>query len=193
MEKSEIFAKEIALIKDKTLQRFTRYYLDNWTPDIFWTTGASASGKFHPDFAKGEGGLVRHTKAVVMFCDELMKMSQWAYMTDARKDIAIMACIFHDTCKYGMTNEVNTAEYKNHAENAAVNVELAWNEYFDRYNDPRVKYPYELMQAIRSHMGQWSTNRDDRPFTPVDRLVHLADYVASRNFLSIPELEVTGE
>lgn len=193
MEKSEIFAKEIALIKDMTLQRFTRYYLDNWTPDIFWTTGASASGKFHPDFAKGEGGLVRHTKAVVMFCDELMKMSQWAYMTDARKDIAIMACIFHDTCKYGMTNEVNTAEYKNHAENAAVNVELAWNEYFDRYNDPRVKCPYELMQAIRSHMGQWSTNRDDRPFTPVDRLVHLADYVASRNFLSIPELEVTGE
>lgn len=193
MEKSEIFAKEIALIKDATLQRFVRYYLDNWTPDIFWTTGASASGKFHPDFAKGEGGLVRHTKAVVMFCDELMRMSQWAYMTDARKDIAIMACIFHDTCKYGMTNEVDTTEYKNHAENAAENVELAWNEYFDKYNDPKVQCPYELTQAIRAHMGQWSTNRDDRPFTPIDRLVHLADYVASRNFLSIPELEVTDK
>ena len=190
MKKSEIFAKEIALIKDETLQRFTRYYLDNWTPDIFWITGASASGKFHPDFAKGEGGLVRHTKAVIMFCDELMRMSQWAYMTDARKDIAIMACIFHDTCKYGMTNEVDTAEYKNHAENAADNVELAWNEYFDKYNDSKVQCPYELTQAIRSHMGQWSTNRNDRPFTPIDRLVHMADYIASRNFLSIPELEV---
>lgn len=193
MEKSEIFTKEIALIKDATLKRFTHYYLNNWTPDIFWTTGASASGKFHPEFAKGDGGLVRHTKAVVMFCDELMRMSQWAYMTDARKDIAIMACIFHDTCKYGMTNEVDTSEYKNHAENAAINVELAWNEYFDKYSNPNVKCPYELTQAIRSHMGQWSTNRDDRPFTPIDRLVHLADYVASRNFLSIPELEDNGE
>lgn len=184
MEKSEIFAKEIALIKDERLQNFARYYLDYWTPDIFWTTGASASGKFHPDFAKGEGGLVRHTKAVVMFCDELMRMSQWAYMTDARKDTAIMACIFHDTCKYGMTNKVDTNEYKNHAENAAINVELAWNKYFN------AACPYELTQAIRSHMGQWSTNRDDRPFTPIDRLVHLADYISSRSFLSIPELEI---
>lgn len=187
MENSEIFAKEIALIQDETLRHFTRNYLDNWTPDIFWTTGASASGKFHPDFAKGEGGLVRHTKAVVMFCNELMRMSQWAYMTDARKDIAIMACIFHDTCKYGMTNEIDTNEYKNHAENAATNVATAWQEYF------HYPCPYELEQAIRSHMGQWSTNRDDRPFTPIDRLVHLADYVASRNFLSIPELEVNDK
>lgn len=185
--KSEIFAKEIALIKDPSLQRFTAHYFDYCTPDIFWETGASASGKYHPDFAKGEGGLVRHTKAVVMFCDELLRMSQWAYMTDARKDIAIMACLFHDTCKYGMTNEVDTSEYKNHAENAAINVAESWGEYFNDY------CPYELTQAIRSHMGQWSTNRDDRPFTPIDRLVHLADYIASRNFISIPELEDNGE
>lgn len=187
MKKSELFAKEIALIKDETLRRFTAHYFNNCVPDIFWTTGASASGKYHPEFAKGEGGLVRHTKAVVMFCDELMRMSQWAYMTDARKDIAIMACLFHDTCKYGMTNEVNTMEYKNHAANAATHVANCWYNYFNNCA------PYELTQAIKSHMGQWSTNRDDRPFTPVDRLVHMADYIASRNFISIPELEDTGE
>ena len=91
MEKAEQFEKEIALIQDEALQRFVRYYLNDWTPDIFWTTGASASGKFHPDFAKGEGGLVRNTKAVVMICDEIMRMSQWAYMTASRNDISIMA------------------------------------------------------------------------------------------------------
>ena len=64
MENSEIFAKEIALIQDETLRHFTRNYLDNWTPDIFWTTGASASGKFHPDFAKGEGGLADRKSVV---------------------------------------------------------------------------------------------------------------------------------
>ena len=42
--------------------------------------------------------------------------------------------------------------------------------------------------AIRSHMGQWVENRDDRPFTNIDRLVHMADYIASRPFWDIPEL-----
>ena len=35
MEKSELFEKEIALIQDEALQRFVRYYLNDWTPDIF--------------------------------------------------------------------------------------------------------------------------------------------------------------
>ena len=183
----EIFKNELELIKDEKLRAFTDFYLSNRVPSYFWEIGASSSGKYHPPFSQGKGGLVRHTKAVVMFCDELMRMSQWAYMTDARKDIAIMACIFHDTCKYGMTNEVDTNEYKNHAENAAINVAAAWQDYF------HAPCPYELEQAIRSHMGQWSTNRDDRPFTPIARLVHLAVYVASRNFLSIPELEVNDK
>ena len=184
MEKAEIFEKEISLIKEESLRDFIRYYLNECVPNVFWTTGASASGRFHPNFAQGEGGLVRHTKAVVMFCNELMRMSQWAYMTDERKDLAILACIAHDTVKYGFTDAVETDEYKNHAENAAVLVSEAWEKFF------HMACPYELTQAIRSHMGQWSTNRDDRPFTPIDRLVHLADYVASRNFISIPMLEV---
>ena len=42
--------------------------------------------------------------------------------------------------------------------------------------------------AIRSHMGQWVEERDERPFTNIDRLVHMADYMASRSFWDIPEL-----
>ena len=37
-------------------------------------------------------------------------------------------------------------------------------------------------------MGQWSTDKDDRPFTQIDRCVHLADYIASRSFIDIPNL-----
>jgi hypothetical protein len=37
-------------------------------------------------------------------------------------------------------------------------------------------------------MGQWSTDKDDRPFTSVDRCVHIADYMASRSFIDIPQI-----
>ena len=37
-------------------------------------------------------------------------------------------------------------------------------------------------------MGQWTTDKADRPFTPIDRLVHMADYMASRSFIDIPEI-----
>ena len=82
----EIFKNELELIKDEKLRAFIDFYLSNRVPSYFWEIGASASGKYHPPFSQGNGGLVRHTKAVVYFCDELMRMSQWAYMTDRRKD-----------------------------------------------------------------------------------------------------------
>jgi len=40
--------------------------------------------------------------------------------------------------------------------------------------------------AIKSHMGQWEKIKANRPFTNLDRLVHMADYIASRSFIDIP-------
>jgi hypothetical protein len=175
------FEREVNLINDCRYQEFVRDYFEHSCPKYFWEIGASSSGKYHPKFSQGEGGLVRHTKAVVMFAEELLKLSSYAYMPKEYRDFVIMACILHDTCKYGV-DEFDKAEYKNHAENASINVDKAWRNFFE---EPA---PYLLLNAIRSHMGQWSTNRDDRPFTQIDRCVHMADYVASRNFIDIPEL-----
>ena len=33
----------------------------------FWTMPASTSGKYHPAHSLGQGGLIRHTRAVVLF------------------------------------------------------------------------------------------------------------------------------
>lgn len=177
----EYFSKEIDQIESEDLRMFVKFYLDEKVPSYFWKIGASSSGKFHPVFSQGEGGLVRHTKAVCAFCEELLRMSQWAYMKDEYKDLARVACICHDTAKYGL-EDFDKEEYPNHAANAAKLVDFAWREYF---NEPA---PFLLTQAIKSHMGQWSTDREDRPFTNIDRLVHLADYIASRNFIDIPEI-----
>lgn len=182
MMKNEMFAREIALIQSEDLQMFCKDFLDNYVPAYFWEIGASSSGKFHPQFSQGEGGLVRHTKAVVMFAEELLRMSTYAYMKDSYKDFVILACILHDTAKYGKV-EFDKKEYKDHARNASELVKSAWAEHFDCDNCPEY-----LLSAIYSHMGQWSTDKEDRPFTNIDRCVHMADYMASRSFIDIPQL-----
>ena len=176
MEKHLYFEREINLIKDENWRAVVADYLDRFVPAYFWMDGASSSGKYHPTFSQGEGGLVRHTKAVVMFAEELLRMSSFMYMKEHWKDYVIIACILHDTAKYGTQDEPNKDEYRNHAPNAS----KAFNEYCDG------EAPELLLNAITGHMGQWSTDKDDRPQTPIDRCVHLADYIASRAFMDIP-------
>ena len=182
MNKSEFFEREIQFIESVDLQDFVRWFFDTKVGAWFWKSGASASGKFHPQFTKGEGGLVKHTRAVAWMCEELLKMSSYAYMRPEYKDYARVACLLHDTCKYGSGDTEDKDCYKNHGALAASDVCAAWQEFF---NEPA---PQLLTMAIRSHMGQWVEDRNDRPFTNIDRLVHLADYIASRSFWDIPEL-----
>lgn len=181
MNKSKFFEREIELIQNEDYRMFVKWYLDNKCPSYFWEIGASSSGKYHPSFSQGVGGLVRHTKAVVMFAEELLRMSSYMYMSDEHKDFVIMACILHDTCKYGIA-EYDKEDYKDHAKNASILAKVSWKEYFD-------ELPSEFfLSAIRCHMGQWS-EREDRPFTNIDRCVHMADYMASRSFIDIPQIK----
>lgn len=177
----DLFARELDLIVDEDLRAIVRAFLIERTPDYFWTDGASSSGKFHPDFAHNIGGLVRHTKAVVMFAEELLKLSTYAYMKDEHKDYVIASCILHDTFKYGFNAEIQKEEYKNHAKNAS----LAFSAFCYECDYPVSPY---MLDAMRAHMGQWSTHKEDRPFTNIDRCVHLADYLASRSFIDIPTI-----
>ena len=125
MNKSKYFEREINLIQNPDYQAFVRWVLDKAVPDYFWEIGASSSGRYHPVFSQGDGGLVRHTKAVVMFAEELLRMSSYMYLSDEHKDFVIMACIVHDTCKYG-GEEFDKELYKDHAVNASVMVDNAW-------------------------------------------------------------------
>lgn len=177
------FEREIQNIESEDLRDFVRFFFNEYVGDWFWKSGASSSGKFHPAFTRGEGGLVRHTRAVVMVCEELLRLNTYAYMKAEYKDYARVACLLHDTRKYGNGNKENKDCYKNHGALAADAVAEAWEKFWGG-----VRCPELLTMAIRAHMGQWTENREDRPFTNIDRLVHLADYIASRSFWDIPQL-----
>lgn len=181
MSNIKLFERELELIVNEELRMAVKSYMEEATPGYFWTDGASSSGKYHPKFSQGIGGLVRHTKAVVMFAEELLRMSSYAYMKDEYKDYVIAACILHDTAKYGIDG-FDKSEYKNHAKNASI----AFANYCEQVMDYTPHFL--LLNAIESHMGQWSTDREDRPFTSVDRCVHMADYMASRSFIDIPSI-----
>ena len=187
MEKHEFFEREILNIESEDLRDFVRYFFDVHVGEWFWKSGASSSGKYHPQFAQGVGGLVRHTRAVEMFCEELLRMSSYAYMKAEYKDYARVACLLHDVRKYGRGDTEDKDCYKEHGAIAAEDVAAAWEEFY------RDEYDFRpcselLLMAIRSHMGQWTENREDRPFTNIDRLVHMADYMASRPFIDIPSI-----
>jgi hypothetical protein len=184
MKTMKLFEREINLIVDEDLRMVVKSYMEERTPDYFWTDGASSSGKYHPQFSQGKGGLVRHTKAVVMFAEELLRMSSYAYMKAEYKDYVIAACLLHDTVKYGMGKEIDKSAYADHGKNAA--------REFDHFACHYCHYrPSEfLLNAIAAHMGQWTTDREDRPFTPIDRCVHMADYMASRAFIDIPSIVI---
>lgn len=184
MNNSRFFEHEIQHIESEDLRDFVRFFFNEKVGAWFWKSGASSSGKYHPNFTKGEGGLVRHTRAVEWVCEELLRMSSYAYMKAEYKDYARVACLLHDTCKYGEGDEENKDCYKTHGALAADAVYNAWHEFFTGGDH----CPELLLMAIRSHMGQWVEDRDDRPFTNIDRLVHLADYIASRPFWDIPKL-----
>lgn len=180
MKKSVFFEKEINLIQDERLKETLQSYLDERVPEYFWKIGASSSGNFHPCFSQGEGGLVRHVKAVVMFAEELLRMVPYSEMNEELKDCTIAACIIHDCAKYGM-EEFDRNQFSEHAPNGA-----------KMFADWCAKTGYEvssyLIDAVRTHMGQWAERKEDVPVTVVDKCVHMADYMASRSFIDIPSI-----
>ena len=181
MKDIKFFETELCRITDKPLRDFARYYLENYTPSYFWEIGASSSGKYHPKLAQGYGGLVRHTKAACLALEEVCFGDRYAYLTDQQKDYARVACLLHDTIKYGFCL-FDKDEYKNHAENGAEMAKAVWGEWGEINTD----FPYLIHNAMQGHMGKWSTHKDHRPFTMVDRAVCDADYIASRSSIDFP-------
>jgi hypothetical protein len=67
---TEKFEQEIELIKNPAIKNIAKQGVD-LLPDYFFKVPASSTGKYHPSFALGEGGLYRHVRAAVGIAVEL--------------------------------------------------------------------------------------------------------------------------
>ena len=69
-DKINLFINEINDIQDENLRAFATELIAN-ADDYFFTVPASSSGKYHPPFDLGDGGLVRHTRLVAYMARSL--------------------------------------------------------------------------------------------------------------------------
>lgn len=167
-------------IGNPLIRKFTYDQLTTNTPEYFKTVPASSSGKYHPEYALGVGGLVRHTIAALMFINFMLELKFWQtgeadqaglYLSDDDKDRMRSAIILHDTRKAGSSDAGNKADYRDHELQARDSVNKALRQSDSRVGD-----------IIAAHMGQWGAKK---PANLQEILVHLADYLASRKCIIV--------
>jgi hypothetical protein len=180
-EKIELFFKELGFIQNPNIKKFVETAL-TIVPDYFYEIPASSSGRYHPSYALGEGGLVRHTKAAVRIMHEILQLEMMRY-TDIEKDMMIAALILHDTYKSGLNHAKFTV-----TEHPIIAAEqLSNNKNLDGIiSDEQRKF---IALVISTHMGQFNqdfkTKKEvlPKPKSKYQSLVHLCDYLASRKCL----------
>ncbi len=184
MEKTSNFKKEIGYIKDPSLVKDLKTLI-KLLPDYFFEIPASSTGKYHPKFALGEGGLVRHTKVAVRFAYELLNNNTiGCKFTDRDKDLIIMALILHDGLKSGLEHD----KYTKFDHPLLISKYIMENQ--DKLNMD-IDDIRKLCSMIESHMGEWTYDSYakkevlPKPRTAEQRFVHMCDFLASRKFIDI--------
>lgn len=198
-KKSKIltFEKELKWIKNKNIRRFAIEAI-SILPDYFFEVPASSTGKYHPEYSLGDGGLVRHTKGAVLIAKTLLDLEmfceQWNgdndlpwnnNFTDTEKDIMITALLLHDGMKHGIEGGKYTV--------ATHPTDMVS---FIKSNEKICKVIREtilesICSCIASHMGSFNTDYKTgkeilpKPQTSMEKFVHLCDYLSSRRFLEI--------
>lgn len=147
-DKVAVFNDELALIQDKDIRAFTEKCILK-TPDYFYTVPASSTGKYHPEYSLGEGGLIRHTKALILIAETLLNLEyNKNKFTREEHDCIISAGILHDSFKHGDAETKFTVA--NHPMIAADHV-LEFAE-----NKTEQKYAKIISDMIRCHSGEWN-------------------------------------
>lgn len=164
---NELFKEEIALIADRAIRAVVVEVLEA-APSDYGTRPSSRTGKHHPIQQLGAGGLARHVKAAVYFCDRISK----AYgLIDRERDYCIAAVILHDIGKCLCTDETFTQH------------DRIGQEFILSVTD---KYEAKIIsQLVLAHTGIWGS-LGKQPldsifrFTKLEQVVHLSDYVSAQ-------------
>ncbi len=182
--KSDKFLEELNYIKNEDIKKDAIVLL-NLLPDYFYTMPASTSGKYHPSYALGDAGLLRHTKAAVKIAVSLLEnLSVGSGYTSHEKDLLILALLMHDGLKKGINNEYHTRF--DHPIVASDFIKENKDKLSLTSDDIKL-----VTECIASHMGQWNCDKFSSFELPVpenkyQRFVHMCDYLASRKFLEVP-------
>ena len=184
MERINLFNQEINYIKDSRVKESLVYMIEK-LPDYFFTIPAASTGKYLPDYAQGDGGLLRHSKAAMRIGYELLSNPAIGdKYTDLEKDLMLMGLLLHDGLKLGQPQEKYTRFdhpilMANFIESESNNLKISKEE---------AKF---VADVIKTHMGVWTTDYNgnevlEKPKTKYQNFVHMCDYLASRKCILLP-------
>ena len=184
MNREEVFKNELGYIKSNKIRNACLEII-KLLPDYFFEIPASSTGKYHPEYALGDGGLVRHTKAAVRIGYELLQdPSIGDKYTSDEKDMMLMALLLHDGLKSGMPKEKYTR-----FDHPLLICDLIMDS--EEVLGLEVEEIEFICDAIKTHMGNWTTDYNgvevlEKPKTKYQNFVHMCDFLASKKFLNIP-------
>ena len=184
MNKEEMFLDELELIKDEELSESLLKIIE-MLPDYWFHEAASSTGKYHPEYALGEAGLLRHSKAAMRIGYELLNDPCIGdKYTSHEKDLMLMSLLVHDGLKRG----INAEKYTRFDHPI-----LMGKFILDNYKEIGItKEDAEFMDSvIKTHMGPWTTDYDgnevlEKPKNKYQNFVHMCDYLASRKCILVP-------
>lgn len=183
-ENAKIFESLLDTFENKDIKQFAERCIDT-IPDYFWHVGASSTGKYHPSYALGELGLARHTCALVRFLNHMLSIDCIKNdFTSRERDLMRVAGIMHDSMKSGTDEDYSRSKYTKFEHPI-----LAANKIRKISGLPDDEIGL-IATTIESHMGQWATDKRSKTVLPTpqnkyQKLVHLADYLASRKDIEV--------
>lgn len=183
--KAKIFDGLLETMENRDIREFAERCIDT-IPNYFWDVGASSTGKYHPRYALGDLGLARHTCALVRFLNYIFSMDCWRnQFTSRERDLMRVAGIMHDSRKSGDDEDYKKSKF------TKFDHPLLAADVVRSVTGIIPKNEVELVATtIESHMGQWNTDKRSSVTLPLpenkyQKMLHLADYLASRKDIEL--------
>lgn len=178
----EVFKKEISYIKDKRIQNSLITIL-NKLPEYFYEIPASSTGKYHPEFASTESGLVKHTKVAVRFAYELFNNEALCNFNQNEKDLIIFTLTIHDGLKEGRIKE----RYTVFDHPLQISSFIKENKSELELTEDEINF---VCKCVETHMGPWTKDYNGNNILPYpkdkyQRFVHMCDYLSSKKFIDV--------
>lgn len=183
LTRHELIANELNYINNPRIQQGMEEIV-NLLPAYFFTVPTSATGKYHPKFSGGKGGLLRHCKAAMKIGYDLFGNSILSpRVSEDGADLILVAIFIHDGLKLGLPQE-NTTRWDH---------PILMQKFL---LDNEAKIPSlthdELVfmgDIISTHMGEWVYDKSgkkvlEEPVTQIQKFVHLCDYISSRKAIN---------
>ena len=183
MNNKELFKEELKQIKDESLKE-SLIKIINKLPDYWFTVPASSTGKYHPKYALGEGGLLRHSKVAMRIGYELLQDECiGGKYTKHEKDLMLMSLLVHDGLKLGLPKE----KYTRFDHPILMGNFIMDNQEEFNLSEEDANFMNDI---IKTHMGPWTTDYQgnevlERPKTKYQNFIHMCDNLASKKFLLV--------